>query len=338
MSPGLAALAPDLADAKARLARRLVLAGFTCDDAAFESRGLRLSDDDRAHLDGWLATSVRSEVVDEVHSRDGTVRMAIRLADDRGIETVVMPDDSVCVSTQVGCAVQCPFCASGLHGLSRNLTTAEILEQIVHARRLQPTVGRVVYMGVGEPSHNLSAVLEALDVLADDGGIQAARQTLSTVGSGRVPGALLGRRNRPNLAISMHTLDQELRRRLVPGSSLTVGELLERGDAYALHVGRPVQYAWTLLRGVNDSDADVAEWGRTFEGRAAYVNVIPWNPVAGIPFESPGIERAIEIVRRLRALGVLATVRRSAGADAEAACGQLRAMWADPAIAVRREA
>lgn len=320
------ALAPvdHLGTPKARVARRLLLAGRPADAAAFERRGLRLSPVEVGALDAWLHAALSSAVTEVHPAADGSERLRVRLADGQYVETVVMADDSVCVSTQAGCAVRCTFCASGRDGLIRNLTAGEILEQVVHARRRRPSVSRLVYMGIGEPAHNQHAVAEAVGVLAADGDLPARRQTVSSVGAPRLFEMLSALPDEPHLALSLHTLDDALRRRLLPGAALSVDELLARGEAHARRTGGRVQYAWTLLHGVNDGPAELDRWLRTFAGRRAYVNVIPWNPTPDLPFAAPAEDHALELVRALRRAGILATLRRSAGADAFAACGQLR--------------
>jgi 23S rRNA (adenine2503-C2)-methyltransferase len=258
-------------------------------------------------------------------SPDSAERLVIRLADGEHIEAVVMPDDSVCVSTQVGCAVGCRFCASGLAGLTRNLSAHEILEQVVHARRRRPELDRVVFMGIGEPTHNLDAVVRAATVLADDGGVPPRRQTLSTVGSSRGLQRLAVGRVRPSLALSLHSADDDQRGELLPRAPREpVTSLVAAAEEYGRVSGRPVQYAWALLAGVNDTEADVDALVALLDGVTGYLNVIPYNPVTGLGFVRPRTDRVLGFVRALRRRGVLATVRWSVGAEAEAACGQLR--------------
>lgn len=319
---GLSDLAGHLDGEKLRAARRLVLSGGVPDPDAMAARGSAPTLRERAWLEEF---ALASTVVEEVRATDGATRLVVALADGEQVETVVMGDGGVCVSTQVGCAVGCRFCASGIGGLRRNLDVGEILEQVAHARRRDPGIRRVVYMGIGEPTHNLTAALDAAAVLARDGDVHERSQTLSTVGSVRALARLRDAAVRPSLALSLHAADDGLRRELLPHAGRdTVAALVDAADGYAAATGREVQYAWALLGGVNDRDVDVDALVRLLGGRRGYVNVIPWNPVEELGFVRPDRERAVAFVRALRARGVFATVRWSAGVDAEAACGQLR--------------
>lgn len=320
---GLAALERRLTGTKLRLARRLVLEGGMPDPEAMLRRGAAPTIAERDWLEGFAGLATR--VVDVATSADGARRLVIGLEDGERVESVVMGDGGVCVSTQVGCAVGCRFCASGIGGLRRNLTGAEILEQVAHARRLHPGIRRVVYMGIGEPTHNLPNVLAAAEVLGRDGGVHERSQTLSTVGSIRALARLTAAGTRPSLALSLHAADDALRAELLPNAGTdSVTDLVAAADAYAAASGREVQYAWALLRGVNDRRADVDAIVALLGGRRGYLNVIPWNPVPELPFRRPERFAAIAFVAALRARGVFTTIRWSAGVDAEAACGQLR--------------
>lgn len=309
---------------KATLARRLWAAGRTPMPADFDRQGLTLAPGEAAALRRWFTAGMRTRVLERVQARDGTIRLGIGLGDGRRVETVAMPVGAVCVSTQVGCAVGCRFCASGLYGVERNLDAGEIVEQVVHARR-ELRIDRVVYMGMGEPSHNLGAVLEATAAIRDAAGIGPRRQTVSTVGSLRAIARLQAAAVRPCLALSLHAADDGLRRELLPRAPREpVAALVAAADAYGRATGMPVQFEWTLLAGVNDRDADVDALGSLLQGVRGYLNVIVWNPVADLPFAAPPRARIVEIVRRVKARGILATIRDSSGPDAGAACGQLR--------------
>lgn len=267
-----------------------------------------------------------------VHSEhpgeDGSLRLLVELADGRSIESVLMASGArggLCVSTQVGCAVACRFCMTGQGGLQRQLGSAEILTQVVLARARR-AVHKVVFMGMGEPAHNLDAVLEAIDALADHGGIGHKDLVLSTVGDRRVFERLDARRVRPALALSLHSTDDARRARLLPQAPrVPVAELVASADAYARASGYPVQLQWTLLAGVNDGDDEVEALVPLLRGRHAMLNLIPYNTVPGLPFARPDGARAAELSRRLNRAGVLTRLRRSAGQDVDAGCGQLRA-------------
>jgi len=263
--------------------------------------------------------------VSEHPGADGSVRTLLRLADGATVESVLLLRDGLCVSTQVGCAVGCVFCWTGREGLLRNLTSAEILAQVVLARRRR-RVRRVVLMGMGEPSHNLPAVLEALSLLGSEGGLAHKLLVFSTVGERRLFDRLLANDVKPALALSLHTTDAALRERLLPHAPrIPPEELVELAEAYARRTTWPVQYQWTLLEGLNDGDEDVERLAGLLRGKYGVVNFIPYNRVDGLRFRRPSIDRAREMARALHRRGVLAKIRRSAGQDVEAACGQLRA-------------
>lgn len=264
-------------------------------------------------------------VRDEQPSSDGSVKLLVQLADGQTVESVLLPREGVCVSSQVGCAVGCVFCMTGRGGLMRQLGSAEMVAQVVLARRRRP-VRKVVFMGMGEPAHNLDNVLEAIDVLADEGMIGHKNLVLSTVGDHRVFERLPGRRIRPALALSLHSSIAEVRARLLPRApAITPDELVKLGQTYARLSGYPIQYQWTLIEGVNDSDEEVAGIARLLRGQYAVMNLIPFNPVDGVSLSRPSWERAAAIARTLHRQGILTKLRHSAGQDVAAGCGQLRA-------------
>ena len=275
----------------------------------------------------WRAfVAVRSEHP----STDGSTRLLLALRDGRTIESVLLPGDGVCVSTQVGCAVGCVFCMTGRDGLERHLGSAEIVAQVALARSRR-IVRRVVLMGMGEPAHNLDEVLDALELLGTEGAFDSKNLVFSTVGDRRAFERLPLGRVKPALALSLHTTDPELRARLLPRAPrIDPKELVELADGYARATGYPIQYQWTLLEGVNDGDDEVERVAALLAGKYAVLNFIPFNPVdgavyAGAELRRPARERAEAITKALHGRGVLAKLRRSAGQDVEAGCGQLRA-------------
>lgn len=306
------------------LARRLVAAGRLPTPLDFEQRGLRLAAEERRRLEAWLSDGLGTQVVHSSRAADGTTKLLLTLRDGRRIETVAMPNGACCVSTQVGCAVGCRFCASGLYGVERNLTADEIVEQVVHCRRVM-RVDRVVFMGMGEPSHNLDAVMAAVARLRDEALISPRRQTFSTVGGVRPLERMRAFAVRPCLALSLHSANEATRRELLPRAYQDpLPDVIAAADAYARDVGTPVQIEWTLLEGINDRDQDIEELCALLAGVRGYVNFIVYNPVDGLPFRAPARERIVAMVRAVKARGILATIRDSSGPDAEAACGQLR--------------
>ncbi|MBU1689669.1 MAG: RNA methyltransferase [Gammaproteobacteria bacterium] len=256
---------------------------------------------------------------------DGSVRLLVELADGQTVESVLLPRDGLCVSTQVGCAVGCVFCMTGRNGLLRQLGSAEIVAQVVLARSRR-AVKKVVFMGMGEPAHNLDNVLEAIDLLGTEGGIGHKNLVFSTVGDRRVFERLSQGRVKPALAISLHTTDTALRRRLLPkAQDITPTQLVELGEAYARSTGYPIQYQWTLLEGINDTDTELEGIACLLAGKYAVMNLIPYNRVDGFDYRRPSWERATEMARSLHGRGILTTLRQSAGQDVEGGCGQLRA-------------
>ncbi len=264
---------------------------------------------------------------------DGSARLLVDLADGQTVESVLLPRDGVCVSTQVGCAVGCQFCMTGRSGLLRQLGSAEIVAQVVLARAMRP-VRKVVFMGMGEPAHNLDNVLDAIDLLGTAGGIGHKNLVFSTVGDRRVFERLPLGRVRPALALSLHTTRPDLRARLLPRAPrIDPAELVEEGQRYARATGYPIQYQWTLLEGINDTDEELDGIVRLLSGHYAVMNMIPYNEVPGLAFRRPSWERAAEIARSLHRRGILTKLRRSAGQDVEGGCGQLRARAAQHASA-----
>src|SRR5690606_18079531 len=257
---------------------------------------------------------------------DGSsARLLVELADGQMVESVLLPRDGLCVSTQVGCAVGCRFCMTGKSGLLRQVSSLEIIAQVVLARR-QRAVKKVVFMGMGEPAHNLDNVLEAIDLLGTAGGIAHKNLVFSTVGDMRVFERLPQLRVKPALALSLHTTKAELREHLLPKApKIDPAELIDRSENYARQIGYPIQYQWTLLKGVNDGQDELDEILRLFKGKYAVLNLIPFNSLEGDDYQRPDGARITEIVRYLHSRGVLTKVRNSAGQDVEGGCGQLRA-------------
>jgi 23S rRNA (adenine2503-C2)-methyltransferase len=258
-------------------------------------------------------------------AEDGASRLLVELADAQSVESVLLPRGGLCVSTQLGCAVGCTFCMTGREGLIRQLGSAEIVAQVVLARRLRP-VRKVVFMGMGEPAHNLDNVLEAIDLLGTEGDIGHKNLVFSTVGDQRAFERLPQARIRPALALSLHTTDPALRTRLLPRAPrIDPDALVALAEDYARTTGYPVQYQWTLIDGVNDSEAEMAGIARLLKGKYAIMNLIPYNRVDALPYRRPAPERIAACMRYLLERGILTKLRQSAGQDIDGGCGQLRA-------------
>ncbi len=302
--------------------RGLRLDGFAQTEDARLPRVLQAALPDlTAMFDGLL--KVRSEH----RGSDASTRLLLSLGDGRTIESVLLPGDGVCVSTQVGCAVGCVFCMTGRDGLAGHLTSGEIVAQVALARTRQ-RVRRVVFMGMGEPAHNLDNVLDAITLLGEQGDLATKNLVFSTVGDRRVFERLPRETIKPALALSLHTTKPELRERLLPRAPrIEPAELVALADAYSRATKYPTQYQWTLLEGINDGDDELESLAALLQGHYAVVNFIPYNTVEGTGFRRPSWERAAEMTRFLHRRGVLAKLRRSAGQDVEAGCGQLRARF-----------
>jgi len=290
----------------------------------------------------------------EYPADEGVARLLVELADGQMVESVLLPRGGLCVSTQVGCAVGCVFCMSGRAGLQRHLGSAEIVAQVVLARKRR-AVSKVVFMGMGEPAHNLDNVLEAIQLLGTQGNIGHKNLVFSTVGDLRVFERLMdglplpeksppiqlspasGRKGKremqssipavkPVLALSLHTTDATLRARLLPHAPhIAVEELVERAEVYARATAYPVQYQWTLIEGINDRDAEVERIAQLLSGKYAVMNFIPFNDVDGLDYRRPSSERTAFMAHTLHRHGILTKIRDSAGQEIEGACGQLRA-------------
>ena len=265
-----------------------------------------------------------------------TTKALLDLGGDDAVEAVRMdydPDDAgrsgrttVCVSTQVGCAMGCVFCATGQQGFTRNLTPAEILAQVLHFAR-GGRVTNIVFMGMGEPLANYDPTLTAIRWLVDpDGfGLRARGITVSTVGLRRPVRRLAEEGLQLGLAISLHAPDDELRRRLIPtAAGTTIDELLAAARYYVDRTGRRVTFAYALIEGVNDSVEQARRLAPRLRGMQAHVNLIPYNPTAGEGLRRPSPARVREFQRTLQAGGINATVRIERGIEIAAACGQLR--------------
>lgn len=285
-------------------------------------------------------TLARPELVERQVSRDGTRKYLIRLAPGVECETVFIPDvgrsGALCVSSQVGCTLNCTFCHTGTQALVRNLTAQEIAAQVLIARDdlgEWPTsnenrqITNIVFMGMGEPLYNLDAVADSIDVISDGDGIAISRRRTTVSTSGVVPKIReLGERTQAMLAISLHATNDGLRDELVPlNRKYPIAELMEAIRAYpGLSNARRVTFEYVMLKGVNDSLAEAKALVNLLKGVPAKINLIPFNPWPGAPYECSDwetIEKFAEVVNRA---GYASPIRTPRGRDILAACGQLR--------------
>lgn len=264
---------------------------------------------------------------------DGTDKLLLECHDGRRIECVLMAEEdrrTVCISTQVGCGMGCVFCASGLKGVERNLTRGEIVEQVVRARNLLPEGERLtnlVVMGMGESLANLDNLVSALDqVCSPEGlGMGQRRVTISTVGLPEKMRKLAAMDRAYNLAVSLHAPTEALRDRLVPiNSKVGLRPVVDAADAYFRASGRRVTFEYVMLRGINDSEREAKALADLLEAKKAHANLIPYNPVEGLPYERPRPESIRRFEAILKARGVSVSVRKTKGREIDAACGQLR--------------
>jgi 23S rRNA (adenine2503-C2)-methyltransferase len=262
-------------------------------------------------------------------SRDGTRKFLFPLADGESVETVLIPMEegraTLCVSTQVGCAMQCAFCLTGVYGLTRNLTAAEIVNQVCAVRTRFP-VDNLVLMGMGEPLHNLDNVVRALEILYSAAGFNYSPRKVTLSTSGLVPEMReLGRRIRVNLAVSLNATTDAVRDRLMPvNRRYPLAELLQACRDYPLAPRQRITFEYILIRAVNDSPEDARRLVKLLHGVKAKVNLIPYNAHPGSAFQAPD-EAVIETFQRqLLNRGIVAVRRAGKGQDISAACGQLK--------------
>ena len=266
-------------------------------------------------------------------SPDGTDKLLLECRDGRTVECVLMAEDdrrTVCISTQVGCGMGCVFCASGLRGVERNLTRGEIIEQILRLRNLLPdgeVLTNLVVMGMGESLANLDSLIAALDrICAPEGlGLGQRRVTISTVGLPEKMRKLASLDRRYHLAVSLHAPTESLRNELVPiNEKVGLSAVMEAADYYFERTGRQVTFEYVMLRGINDRRQDANALAGLMESRKSHVNLIPYNPVAGLPYERPFPESIDQFVRTLKSRQVSVSDRKTKGREIDAACGQLR--------------
>jgi len=287
----------------------------------------------RSELDRDFRVSSLKPVAISQADRGLTTKTLYELDGGHSVESVVMryaDRTTLCISSQAGCPIGCPFCATGKFPFGRNLKAHEIVEQGLDAVRMLAAEGKrlshVVFMGMGEPMANYQAVIESVRRFSDPGllGISPRRIVVST--SGLIPRIVqLAEEKLPvTLAISLHAARDELRDVLVPiNRKYPVANLVGAAQAYATKTGRRVSYEWVMLAGVNDSERDASELGRLLRGKLAHVNLIPFNPVEDTPYRAPdraGVRRFRDLVE---AQGLNVTVRDTRGREADAACGQL---------------
>ena len=272
-----------------------------------------------------------AEIAGKRVSKDGTVKYLFRLWDGEHVESVAMRyhyGTSICISTQVGCKMNCSFCATGKSGFSRDLAPSEILSQVQEASLdLGERISHIVLMGMGEPLDNYQNVLRFLELVTSPEGMNIGMRHISLSTCGIVPqiDRLAERKLQLTLSISLHAPNDAIRSQMMPvNDAYPVARLMEAVRRYQDVTGRRVSFEYSMVRGVNDSDACARELAHLIRGMGAHVNLIPINPVDGSPYSATDAENVRRFQAKLTALGVNATIRRRLGSEISAACGQLR--------------
>ena len=295
----------------------------------------------------------RPQIVERQQSADGTIKWLIRFAPGVEAETVFIPEvgggtGALCVSSQVGCTLNCTFCHTGTQALVRNLTAAEIVAQVQiarddlaewHGERGARKLTNVVFMGMGEPLYNLDGVADALDIFSDDQGIAISRRRVTVSTSGVVPKLKeLGERTGAMLAISLHAVTDELRDELVPiNQAYPIAQLLDGIRAYpSLSNARRVTFEYVMLKGVNDSPAEARALVKLLAGIPAKINLIPFNPWPGSPYECSSGNTIHTFADIVNAAGYASPIRKPRGRDILAACGQLKSQSEKVRASARR--
>ncbi|WP_432738489.1 23S rRNA (adenine(2503)-C(2))-methyltransferase RlmN [Maridesulfovibrio sp. FT414] len=279
---------------------------------------------------------IRHPQVDVVQtSKDGTVKLLLRLDDGALVETVLIPMDghyTQCLSTQVGCAMACTFCNTGLMGFERNMSMSEILGQVLSGRAYLEQNGHaplknLVFMGMGEPLLNLEILIKSLKTLNNPDGLNFSRRRITVSSVGFIKQLeILGREELTLPAISLHAPTQELREKIMPKAAKThIKDLLAAMDRYPLRPRERVTYEYLLLGGVNDSIEHAKQLVKLLGHRKCKVNLIAYNPGDKPLYKAPSKEQVLEFEKHLWSKNITATIRRSMGQDIKAACGQLKA-------------
>jgi len=275
------------------------------------------------------------EIAEIQTSRDGTRKLRMVTRDGKSIESVLIPDGdktTQCISSQVGCAVDCQFCATAKLGLDRNLDAGEIVDQVYLAKRLlaevepERRISNLVYMGMGEPLHNYDNVVRSLRILTHDKGVGLSQRRITLSTSGLVPKLerLGGEDIRPNLAVSLNAPNDSVRDEIMPiNRKWNIAKLLAALRAYPLEQRRRITFEYVLLANVNDSLADAAQLGKLLRGFACKVNIIPYNPHPEAPYARPAQATVEAFQNECKRHGLPTYLRTPRGDDIDAACGQL---------------
>lgn len=281
------------------------------------------------------------EIVTEQVSADGTRKLLLKLRDGQTVETVLIPGEtrdgtirwSQCLSCQVGCVMGCTFCSTGTMGFIRNMTAGEILAQVLVGKRVladdnpgRPLIRNLVFMGMGEPLLNLKEILRGLEMLNDPKGLNFSPRRITVSTCGIKPGLKqLGESGRAFIAVSLHAPTQALRAQIMPkAAQWQLNDLVDALEAYPLKTRESITLEYMLMGGVNDRPQHAKELGQIAKRLKAKLNLIVYNPVAGLPYSAPGEADVAAFQKILWDMGLTAILRKSKGQDIDAACGQLR--------------
>ncbi len=272
------------------------------------------------------------QILQKQVSKDGAVKYLWKLADGETVESVLIPSQNrftICVSTQVGCKLGCKFCASGAAGFRRHLNCGEILDQILAARKNQPNrrITHVVFMGMGEPMDNYDNVIAAVKLINSSAGLDIGARKITLSTSGIIPGIqkLAKEGIQVELSVSLHAGNSEVRNRLMPiNRKYPIEQLISACRDYIQRTNRQITFEYTLISGVNDRVEDANDLSKLLRRMKCQVNLIPLNPILEFSHQPPSVETAKQFRKRLQALGVDATIRKTMGRDIDGACGQLR--------------
>lgn len=271
------------------------------------------------------------ECIETKNSKDGSIKYLFKLADGNTVESVYLPKNygnSVCLSTQVGCAMGCKFCASCQDGLIRNLSAAEILAQIIYIKSLDLNVNHIVLMGMGEPLQNYQNVIKFLELVTSEEGLNIGIRNISLSTCGIVENIDKLAHDKPGitLSISLHAPTQKQREQIMPAAKkYDISEVIRSAKDYFELTGRRVIFEYILIKGFNDSKEDAENLVALIKGFPAHVNIIPMNKWSDL--KSPTLKETHAFCETLKTLGVSASVRKSMGSDIDGACGQLRSRY-----------
>lgn len=299
---------------------------------------LAVSIEDMSNLSKTFREKLKEECIytvleqaDVQMSKDGTRKYLFRLWDGNVIESVLMRykfGNSVCISSQAGCRMGCRFCASTLEGLVRNLTPAEMLEQVYQiVRDTRERVSHVVVMGTGEPLDNFDSLLRFIELLTGERGMNLSQRNITVSTCGIVPKIkeLAEKKLQITLALSLHAPTQEKRRELMPiANKYELDDVMDACREYVRETGRRITFEYSLTAGINDSPGDASELSSLIKGINCHVNLIPVNPIKERDYRKPGAEDVREFKNKLEKYGINVTIRREMGQDIDGACGQLR--------------